>query len=94
VGKAGKPEGRDAEFWHAVEAELDAERESSDPLLAQTNPTSPPYRDEQKHCHICGLATLTLCSSPKIGAEARRKMPSTSGGSGPNARQSIYDSWQ
>jgi hypothetical protein len=28
--KAGKPEGRDAEFWHAAEVELNAESESPD----------------------------------------------------------------
>jgi hypothetical protein len=28
--KAGRPEGRDAEFWHAAEVELNAESESPD----------------------------------------------------------------
>ena len=28
--RAGKPEGRDTEFWHAAEVELNAERESPD----------------------------------------------------------------
>jgi hypothetical protein len=28
--KAGKPQGRDAEFWHAAEAELNAEDENPD----------------------------------------------------------------
>jgi hypothetical protein len=28
--KAGKPEGRDVEFWHAAEVELDAESGSPD----------------------------------------------------------------
>lgn len=27
---AGRPEGRDTEFWHAAEVELNAERESPD----------------------------------------------------------------
>ena len=33
--KAGRPEGRDAEFWHAAEVELNTESESPDA------PTSP-----------------------------------------------------
>ncbi|MGY3487159.1 hypothetical protein ACVW1C_005042 [Bradyrhizobium sp. USDA 4011] len=28
--RAGKPEGRDTEFWHAAEVELNAESESPD----------------------------------------------------------------
>ena len=28
--KAGRPEGRDAEFWHAAEVELNAESDSPD----------------------------------------------------------------
>jgi hypothetical protein len=28
--KAGRPEGRDTEFWHAAEVELNAESESPD----------------------------------------------------------------
>lgn len=34
--KAGKPEGRDAEFWHAAETELAAEDENPDAAI-QTN---------------------------------------------------------
>jgi Protein of unknown function (DUF2934) len=36
--KAGRPEGRDAEFWHAAEVELNAESESPD---AQTQSDQP-----------------------------------------------------
>jgi hypothetical protein len=38
--KAGRPDGRDGEFWHAAEAELNAESESSDP--EQPNKTTIP----------------------------------------------------
>lgn len=33
--KAGRPEGRDIEFWNAAKANLDAESESSDPSAEQ-----------------------------------------------------------
>lgn len=33
--KAGRPEGRDEEFWHAAEAELDVDSESPDPATEQ-----------------------------------------------------------
>ena len=36
--KAGRPEGRDTEFWHAAEVELNAESESPD---APTQPAQP-----------------------------------------------------
>jgi hypothetical protein len=36
--KAGKPEGREEEFWHAAEVELNAESESPD---APTVPDQP-----------------------------------------------------
>lgn len=37
--KAGKPEGRDVEFWHAAEVELNAESDSPDAsTVGQTNP--------------------------------------------------------
>jgi hypothetical protein len=36
--KAGQPEGRDVEFWHAAEVELNAESESPD---ARTQPAQP-----------------------------------------------------
>jgi Protein of unknown function (DUF2934) len=36
--KAGRPENRDADFWHEAEAELDAESESSDPLTHADQP--------------------------------------------------------
>ena len=37
--KAGKPEGRDQEFWHAAEVELNAESESPDAAtIGQTMP--------------------------------------------------------
>lgn len=36
--QAGRPEGRDAEFWHAAEVELNAESESPD---APTIPDQP-----------------------------------------------------
>jgi hypothetical protein len=39
--KAGKPEGRDAEFWHAAKAELDAEDENPD-AAQQPNPSTIP----------------------------------------------------
>ena len=38
--KAGKPEGRDIEFWHAAEVELNAESESPD---APTQPDQPTH---------------------------------------------------
>ncbi|MGF6427355.1 DUF2934 domain-containing protein [Bradyrhizobium sp. Pha-3] len=41
--KAGKPDGRDKEFWHAAEVELNAESESPDaPTLDQPNKTTIP----------------------------------------------------
>jgi hypothetical protein len=33
--KAGRPEGRDIEFWNAAKANLDAESESPDPSAEQ-----------------------------------------------------------
>ena len=36
--KAGRPEGRDAEFWHAAEVELNAESESPDALIQPAQP--------------------------------------------------------
>ncbi|QPF82706.1 DUF2934 domain-containing protein [Bradyrhizobium genosp. L] len=39
--QAGRPEGRDAEFWHAAEVELNAESESPD---APTQPDQPNSR--------------------------------------------------
>lgn len=33
--KAGRPEGRDIEFWNAAKANLDAESESPDPFAEQ-----------------------------------------------------------
>jgi hypothetical protein len=36
--EAGRPDGRDAEFWHAAEVELNAESESPD---APTQPDQP-----------------------------------------------------
>jgi len=36
--KAGRPEGRDTEFWHATEVKLNAESESPD---APTQPAQP-----------------------------------------------------
>jgi hypothetical protein len=38
--KAGRPDGREDEFWHAAEAELNAERVSSEP--DQPNKTTIP----------------------------------------------------
>jgi hypothetical protein len=38
--KAGRPDGRDDEFWHAAEAELNAGSESADP--DQPNKTTIP----------------------------------------------------
>ncbi|MTV15831.1 MULTISPECIES: DUF2934 domain-containing protein [Bradyrhizobium] len=41
--KAGKPDGRDKEFWRAAEVELNAESESPDaPTLDQPNKTTIP----------------------------------------------------
>ena len=40
--KAGRPEGRDTEFWHAAEVELNAESESPD---ASTQPAQPNNND-------------------------------------------------
>jgi Protein of unknown function (DUF2934) len=41
--KAGRPDGRDLEFWHAAVAELNAEKESSAPIEAdQPNTTTLP----------------------------------------------------
>jgi hypothetical protein len=38
--KAGKPDGREVEFWHAAEVELDAESDSPDAAtVGQTVPT-------------------------------------------------------
>jgi DUF2934 family protein len=36
--KAGKPEGRSDEFWHAAEVELNAESESPDAPTEQVQP--------------------------------------------------------
>jgi hypothetical protein len=36
--KAGRPEGRDKEFWHAAEVELNAESESPDAPTETTQP--------------------------------------------------------
>ena len=36
--KAGKPEGRADEFWHAAEVELNAESESPDAPTEETQP--------------------------------------------------------
>jgi hypothetical protein len=36
--KAGRPEGRDMEFWHAAEVELNAESESPDAPTEMTPP--------------------------------------------------------
>jgi hypothetical protein len=36
--KAGRPEGRDAEFWHAAEVELSTESESPDAPSETTQP--------------------------------------------------------
>ena len=36
--KAGKPEGRANEFWHAAEVELNAESESPDAATEDTQP--------------------------------------------------------
>jgi hypothetical protein len=36
--KAGKPEGRSDEFWHAAEVELNAESESPDAPTETTQP--------------------------------------------------------
>ena len=40
--KAGRPEGRETEFWHAAEVELNAESESPD---APTQPAQPNGKD-------------------------------------------------
>jgi hypothetical protein len=39
--KAGKPEGKDAEFWHAAEAELAAEDENPDAANQPNQKTMP-----------------------------------------------------
>ena len=36
--KAGRPDGRDLEFWHAAEAELNAESESLDAPTGSNQP--------------------------------------------------------
>jgi hypothetical protein len=38
--KAGRPEGRDTEFWHAAEVELNAESESPDATTPPDQPDS------------------------------------------------------
>jgi DUF2934 family protein len=38
--KAGRPEGKDAEFWHAAEVELNAESESPDALTQPAQPNN------------------------------------------------------
>ena len=38
--KAGRPEGRDTEFWHAAEVELNAESESPDAPTTSDQPNS------------------------------------------------------
>lgn len=38
--KAGRPEGRDTEFWHAAEIELNAESESPDALTQPAPPNT------------------------------------------------------
>jgi Protein of unknown function (DUF2934) len=38
--KAGRPEGRDVEFWHAAEVELNAESESRDAPTPSDQPNS------------------------------------------------------
>jgi hypothetical protein len=38
--KAGRPEGRDVEFWHAAEVELNAESESPDASTVSDQPNS------------------------------------------------------
>jgi DUF2934 family protein len=38
--KAGRPEGRDAEFWHAAEVELNTESESPDAPISSDQPNS------------------------------------------------------
>ena len=38
--KAGKPEGRDNEFWHAAEVELNAEGGSPDATTETTQPNN------------------------------------------------------
>jgi hypothetical protein len=42
--RAGRPDGRDMEFWHAAEVELNAESESPDApsKLTQANNDTPP----------------------------------------------------
>ena len=39
--KAGKPQGRDTEFWHAAEAELNAEDENPDAANQPNQKTIP-----------------------------------------------------
>lgn len=38
--KAGRPEGRDMDFWHAAEVELNAESESPDAPTETTQPNA------------------------------------------------------